>query len=417
LKIWLINAYGNLPNEGWSEYRTTLMAKALSDAGHNVIWWVSNFEHRSKKFRSSDWKDIEIDNNFIIRIVPSTAYYKHISIARIRYEIRFCKNILKKAKEINEHPDFVIVGEPALFTNHIIKKLLLTLKSQLIIDIIDLWPELFKILLPKYLVKYDKIIFSPLYLSRKLFLKKAKAIVAVTNDYLEIGKKDSKAKYYETIYLGFNSSKLKKNYPIELTNEILKQYKIDFKTSNDFFVIYAGTLSNNYDINSILLTSLKLQLDNNNNIKIIIAGDGPYKEEIISFIKKNNLNNLFFIGRIDNETLEYIYSVCDLALCTYVKNSSVSIPMKFYDYISSGLPILCSLNREIGQLIKTHNIGRIYLSENYIDMHNQIIDLSTKPSLISIMKKNSYNLASSFIYEKQYYKIVDLIDKMVIDKL
>jgi hypothetical protein len=416
LKIWLINAYGNLPNEGWSEYRTTLMSKALSDAGHNVIWWVSNFEHRSKKFRSSDWKDIEIDNNFTIRIVPSTAYYKHISIARIRYEIKFCKNILNKAIELNDFPDFVIVGEPALFTNHIIKKLVSTLKSQLIIDIIDLWPELFRILLPKFLVKYDKIIFSPLYLSRKLFLKKADAIVAVTNDYLDIGKKEAKAKYYETIYLGFNSSKLKKDYPIELTNSILKNYKIEPKSNIDFFVIYAGTLSNNYDINSILLTSLKLKVNNNINIKIIIAGDGPYKDSIIDFIQKNNLNNLFYIGRIENETLEYIYSVCDLALCTYVKDSSVSIPMKFYDYISSGLPVLCSLNREIGQLITKYNIGRFYISENHIDMYKQIISLSSNPSLINSMKKNSINLSSSFTYEKQYYKIVDLIEKMVIKK-
>ncbi len=416
MKIWLINAYGNLPNEGWSEYRTTLMSKALSDAGHNVIWWVSNFEHRSKKFRSSDWKDIEIDNNFTIRIVPSTAYYKHISIARIRYEIKFCKNILNKAIELNDFPDFVIVGEPALFTNHIIKKLVSTLKSQLIIDIIDLWPELFRILLPKFLVKYDKIIFSPLYLSRKLFLKKADAIVAVTNDYLDIGKKEAKAKYYETIYLGFNSSKLKKDYPIELTNSILKNYKIEPKSNIDFFVIYAGTLSNNYDINSILLTSLKLKVNNNINIKIIIAGDGPYKDSIIDFIQKNNLNNLFYIGRIENETLEYIYSVCDLALCTYVKDSSVSIPMKFYDYISSGLPVLCSLNREIGQLITKYNIGRFYISENHIDMYKQIISLSSNPSLINSMKKNSINLSSSFTYEKQYYKIVDLIEKMVIKK-
>ena len=110
MKIWLINAYGNLPNEGWSEYRTTLMAKALSNAGHDVIWWVSNFEHRSKKFRSTDWKDIIINNNFTIKIVPSTAYYNHISIARIKYENQY----EKEAKFVLQNSRKSLNGERTL---------------------------------------------------------------------------------------------------------------------------------------------------------------------------------------------------------------------------------------------------------------------------------------------------------------
>ena len=186
MKIWLINAYGNLPTESWSEYRTTLMANALSEAGHDVVWWVSNFEHRSKKFRSKGWEDIRINENFTIKIVPSTSYFKHISFARIKYERTFCHNLYLKILEINEKPDFIIVGEPALFTSDIISKLIKKLNTRLIIDIIDLWPELFKIFLPKSLKRFEKIIFWPFYFRRTLFFKKEDAILALSNDYLEL---------------------------------------------------------------------------------------------------------------------------------------------------------------------------------------------------------------------------------------
>jgi glycosyltransferase involved in cell wall biosynthesis len=413
LKIWLINAYGNLPTEGWSEYRTTLMANALSEAGHEVVWWVSNFEHRSKKYRSESWKDIRINDNFTIKIVPSTSYIKHISFARIKYERIFCHNLYNKILEIDERPDFVIVGEPALFTSDIISKLIKKLNTRLIIDIIDLWPELFKIFLPNYLKRYERLIFWPFYHRRNLFLKKADAIIAVSNDYLELGKKYSNANFYDTIYWGLNSKRIENLFLKENIDSVFSEHLIPIKKVNDFFVIYAGTLGENYDIFSILQAALNLQLKDIRHIKIIIAGDGPLKNTIINFIHENNLKNLFFIGRINNDTLHCLFSECDLSLCTYVSNSTVSMPIKFYDYISAGLPILCSLKREIGSLILKYKIGLVYISEDAVDLEKKMYELSINRPLIKEMKNNANNLAFKFSYKNQYQKIVDLINKMI----
>lgn len=412
MKIWLINAYGNLPTEGWSEYRTTLMANALSEAGHEVVWWVSNFEHRSKKFRSEGWRDIHINENFTIKIVPSTSYLKHISFARIKYERTFCHNLFYKIVEINDRPDFIIVGEPALFTSDIISKIIKHLNTRIIIDIIDLWPELFKIFLPNSLKRFDRLLFWPFYYRRSLFLKKADAVIAVSNDYLELGKKYSHAKFYETIYWGLNSKRLEKVYSNEQIDIEFTKYKIPSKKPTDFYLIYAGTLGENYDISTILNVALNLKIKEQDNIKIIIAGDGPLKNTITNFILEHNLQNIYFIGRINNEALHCIFSVCDLSLCSYVSNSTVSMPIKFYDYISAGLPILSSLNREIGSLILKHNIGNLYTSENFLELEKKIIYLSNNRSIVNEMKLNTKNLAREFSYERQYQKIVNLINKM-----
>lgn len=412
MKIWLINAYGNLPSEGWSEYRTTLMAKTLSEAGHDVVWWVSNFEHRSKKFRSEGWKDVRVNEKFLIKIVPSSSYHKHISFARIRYERIFCKNLYKKVCETNETPDCIIIGEPALFANDIIIRLVKRLNTFLIIDIIDLWPELFKIFLPKWLIKFEKLIFLPFYKKRSWFLRKSDAIIAVTNDYLEIGKKNSNAKYYETIYWGLNSNRLRVKYDKKQVELEFNRYKIPLKKQNDFFIIYAGTLGENYDISSILNVALSFKNKKLDHFKIIIAGDGPLKEFIVDFVKSNDLNNLFFIGRINNDSLHCIFSQCDISLCTYVKDSTVSLPIKFYDYLSAGLPILTSLEREIANLISQHKIGLLYESENFHDLENKIFYLSWNREILNSMRENVFNIADIYSYENQYQKLIKLIDKI-----
>jgi hypothetical protein len=49
--IWIVNPYGTLPSEGWRDYRSYMLAKALANRGYQVLWWISDFEHRSKTRR------------------------------------------------------------------------------------------------------------------------------------------------------------------------------------------------------------------------------------------------------------------------------------------------------------------------------------------------------------------------------
>ncbi len=121
MKIWIINPYGNIPGEGWRTYRTTLIADAFAAKGHDVVSWVSNIQHRSKEKRAETWKDIQINPNYLIKIVPSVPYSSHISWARIKYERTYAKNLRERAlghgawgNEKLEEPDLIILGEPAL---------------------------------------------------------------------------------------------------------------------------------------------------------------------------------------------------------------------------------------------------------------------------------------------------------------
>ena len=67
----------------------------------------------------------------------------------------------------HDEPDVIIIGDPSLFFSKYVTRYLKNRSSKLIVDIIDLWPELFKVTLPKYISKYHNYIFYLLYQRRK----------------------------------------------------------------------------------------------------------------------------------------------------------------------------------------------------------------------------------------------------------
>ncbi len=407
--IWLINPYGNIPGEGWREYRFNMIGRALSHAGYNVRWFVAAFEHRSKTKRKVNISGITITDHYKISIIDTTTYKKHISLKRISFERNFAKNIIKSLDSFSENPDLLIFCEPAIFVTDIYKQISKLTNSPYIIDILDLWPEIFLNLFPSFLKKYSPIILYPLFKIRKNFFLNCIGFTAVTSDYLKIGRSIVTNKKSKLIYIGIPES--------NITSCSKKIYDFcTLKKSNQVWLIYAGTLGHNYDILSIISLAKKIKTKNIFNVKIIIAGDGELKSKIESAILNDNIDNLIYIGSVSSEDLPFLYKACDIAICSYSKKSFVSIPLKAYDYFYFGLPIINSLELELSNIVKIENVGVQYISENYESMLDSFLFLYNNPDIRSIMSKNAKLLSNKFLYENQYPNYVKFVDQIMKEK-
>ena len=409
--VWIINPYGNIPGEGWRDYRSTLIARALAKSGHKVVWWVSNFEHRSKKFRSLSWEDIQVNSNFLIRIVPSTPYSSHISLSRIRYERTFARRMCERASE-SLPPDVIILAEPAIFISPAIIKLIRCWKTKLVVDILDLWPELFQITLPVVLSGLGKLIFFPLYMRRAALFRRADAIVGATKDYLQVALSIVDKRISEVVYLGVDVRGIQDDMQLLSGNPFTEGLGELSKSSQEIWTIYAGTLGNNYDIKTIILAA-ELLVHQNPLVKILVAGDGPLKAGVLAAIKGKNAKNLIYVGALSAQQLTYLYGFCDIALSTYVAGSTVSMPLKAYDYIAAGLPIINSLNRELGDIIRDKDIGLQYISEDPVSLVGAIQKLAENLKMRKSMSANAKRLALSFNESDQHKKFVDVVEAVV----
>ena len=406
--VWIINPYGSLPDESWATYRSTMLARCLVDRGYEVTQFISNFEHRSKTFRSTGHEVLYPQPGYTIHVVPSIRYSSHVSLRRIRYERTFARNLIQLVKGA-EPPDFVILAEPSLFYYDILlSRWLPAAETLLILDVIDIWPELFELVLPASVRPLSVLLLAPLYHWRKRLYRRADAIVAVARNYLEIARRQTRRTdvLFEVVYWSYDTRRLDAGRPADPAVKHL----IATKSPGEVWVVYAGTLGQNYDIEAIIDVAERLPLDlqNRTRVRFIVAGDGPQK----SLLEKHANHDLVFLGRLGAADLSVLYQRCDVALCTYKGESTVAMPIKAFDYLRYGLPIVNSLGRDLGELIRTHEVGVNYDSDARSSLYRAVERLVTDDQFRSRCSANARRLAQEFSSDAQYPKFANVLDRL-----
>lgn len=410
MKVYLSNPYGTIPGEDWREYRFYLLAKSLESEGHEVVWFTSTFSHHFKRERSNKSKIISISDNLKIHLIKSRPYKNNFSFGRIFRDLTYGINLMKTLKKDYTKPDLFFVGDsPVLFyfpsywyckNNRI----------PYIVDQMDLWPELIVNSFSKIYRPLVNLFCAPIYIVRKKVFDNCVGFISLAKKYLDIPISISNnilEKPHAVIYNGIDVDEFRAQMGI------IDSYidtKLGKKNENEIWFIFAGTLGPSYDIKTILEGFLIL---NNIKCRLIIAGDGSERVYVETFIKKNKLDNVKYIGKISKESLPYLYSKCDVGLNSYGAFSNVEMSDKFYDYTAAGLVVLNSLKGEVMYYVDEYNIGYNYQASNVESFLNKL-QLILNGGNIDLIKKKSFQLGSSFDQKTQldnFLQFTKLVNK------
>ena len=411
MRIWLINPYGPIPGEGWRDYRFTLLGEALAERGHDVIWWTGNFSHHFKWFRSESWKDIVVASGFTIRLVPTTSYEKNISLGRIRFEATFAWNLYKRTVKL-EAPDCIVGTDPSQIVGFLSTRLAKKFCVPLFLDVFDLWPELFILAFPRVLRPFAPMILWPLYWLRKSNLQNATAITALCETYLRVAREQAlnvDAARFLTVFNGIDVAGFRAAANDEAPTII---DWLGYKRASEVWAVYAGSLGNNYDIQTLLRAACELE-QRNSPLRIWIAGDGPFRSQVKEFIETHHLENLTYLGKLEPRKLVNLYRVCDIGICPYAPDSNVGMADKAYDYMAAGLPIINSLRGELENLLRDRRIGLQYKAGEPGSLAHALECLATDESHRKELARNSYDAAMQFDKRVQYPRFVDFIEKVL----
>lgn len=397
MNIWLITDGEILPTvNNAKKMRTWRLGEALSQRGHDVIWWSSNFFHIKKEKVSEDNIDVKINDNFKAKLIDAGVYKKNISLKRIIHHRKLAKYFYKEALK-QEKPDIIVVSLPSL---ELVEKAVRygeTFSVPVIIDIRDMWPDIFrdyfKNLLFKIIISFvTNIIFYRLPRN----LKKAAGIVAISNFVLAWGLSKvevSTRKFLKSnvFYTGYDES-------LELIgagNQIESQDNL----SGKIVFVFIGTFGNTYDLESVLRVAHRFQIEGNNKFHFIIAGDGNKREKLEETAK--NLKNLTLLGWVDKEESQRLLRKANVYLMPIL---NVSLPNKFFEALFFGIPILHSIEGEAKDFTDKYNIGYYYQKNNFEELYNGIKFFGDDISTINIMRRNALEL-----YAKKFQSSVNTI--------
>ena len=138
-------------------------------------------------------------------------------------------------------------------------------------------------------------------------------------------------KEVETIYIGVDDKKF--NPELLDKEKILKEYKIN--PNGKFIISYICRIAEQKRP-YLFIEIVKELRKRREDFLIVIAGDGPYLQEVKNRVKKYNLNeNVKFLGNI--KQTEKVYKISDLTVNCSIKEG---LALTSYESLSMGVPVV-----------------------------------------------------------------------------
>jgi glycosyltransferase involved in cell wall biosynthesis len=410
-KIWLINYYA-MPPKLESRLRTIKFAHYLGQAGYNVtIFSCSLMHNKSVDLIENNSKYIERSYDDINFVHIKSVKYKSNGLMRLISMFLFHVRLHFISKKF-EGPDIIIhaamppFGFPTYFTSR-------RFKARYIVEVQDLWPESF---VTFGFVKKGNIFLNLSYLVEKWLYKKADEIV-----FSMEGGKD---------YLIEKKWDLANGGPIDLQKvhyinngvdlQDFDNYKDNYRIEDDdllnetiFKVIYLGSLRLSNNVKALIDAAACLQ--DYQNIKFFIYGDGDDRLFLERFVSENKLNNIIFKQKwMDPEYVPYVLSKSSLNVLNYFPNDIVRFggsQSKLFQYLASGKPICSNIQMGYCQIAK-YNIGvakNFSSSQEYADAILSIANLDKK--MYNEMCLRARNLSKEFDYKILVSKLLHILEK------
>ena len=177
-------------------------------------------------------------------------------------------------------------------------------------------------------------------------LGKILAGIIARSDYMSCNSSDLKE---ELVKSGINPEKIdyviygvnndKVHFSAEKRAAVRKKLRIE---DNTILLLMIGRFIPKKGF-STAFRSLKYLVKKHKNVKLAVIGDGQLKNEYISILKKDHtLDNVIFLGYVNNDELAGYYSACDIFLMPSEKKPADGLNTVVPEAMACGRPIVAS---------------------------------------------------------------------------
>ena len=403
MKIWLLQSSEPMPvvNSDIRLFRTGMLAEELSKSGHDVLWFANSFEHYTKKQMFNNDTMIVITDNYKLFLPYGRAYKKNISFSRIINHWMITRKFKKQSK-LTDKPDLIYASFPIIGYAYEAVKYGVKNNVPVVVDIRDLWPDIFNHNLPKLLSLIGSPYIRHMDRKTKYILKNCYAINGTSEEMVQWGLNKAgreKNKYDRSFYIGYEKCSGK--------GTIANDKIIDKKKFN---ISFFATINNQFNYNLIYEIALELN-KRDKNIVINICGDGPKLNLVKEEMAK--LENVKILGWLSMDKLQKVLSNSDLGLAPYNNtfDFQMSVSNKFAEYLSYGLPIVITCLGNMKSILEEYNCGFGSLDVNMIC--DYILEIKSNKKEYKRESLNAKALfESKFVASKIYKAMVDYIEEV-----
>lgn len=405
--LLLFPHYGNL-NQGGS-LRSSQIGNYLVRKGYDVTVIAPGIDLRTAKLfpevEGRLYSDRDIDGVRVLMPWCLENFRKNMP-RRLFFEVLFAVAsifLMLKAKK----PDVVIAAYPPAVLPSISLFISKLQKISYIFEIRDLMADALAV------NKYSR---------NKIFNKIAKIIEIYVNrsaDHIITVSEGIKKAIMKEGIPSFKITVVKNGYEPQVFKDIDKSIipRKEFDWKDKFVVVYAGALTQSYDIPT-LIKAAELTKDDN-QILYAIIGEGERKQSYMDYCSRNKLDNVTFISLKPRKMMPNILSSANVGVHLFPDDPlwDYVLGNKPFDYLGSGLPMIYSGRGDTADLVLDAGAGFVVHPERPNELAEKILWLKKNPEIATKMGQKGKLYVETFCNRfRLLEKLEEVIDKTVATK-
>ena len=274
-------------------------------------------------------------------------------------------------------PDVIICAWPTIDLAFAAVKFGRAHKIPVILDIRDLWPDIFYERITAKTGLPFKRYFFPWERMGKGAMQNADAVISITQGILNWGQHRF-ARELNGRDRVFHQSQSAIPAPEDIA--FWKDKGVDLNTPKTRLV-WSGTLISDLDIQTLLIAIETLPEAAARELEFVFCGSGDLTPQIDTLAKR--LPHVVFVGWVSQGALSALYARSHIGMMCYLDrfDFQLSIPNKVVDFTRSSMRIMTNLSGEMQRVLGPDNLLIPYPTGDADALRDKLIEVAESPAL------------------------------------
>ena len=409
MRIWLVTTGEPLPTDASDcrLLRTGLLADVLTGRDHDVLWWTSTFDHSHKKQRSDRDVTIRVRARYKIRLLRSVGYQHNVSIRRWFDHTQLARRFKDSATA--EHvPQIIVCSLPTPQLAIAATRYGKALGVPVVLDVRDLWPDIFLDVLPGWLQPAGRLLVRPMAHVVARACSRASGIIGITPAFVKWGADcagRSLGPYDRDFPLGYADAvpSLERIHAADRRWDDI----LGIRDPDDFVICCFASSGRVLDLDSVRRAAILIRPEK--RVRFVLCGhfqkldsDEPWPTNVVC------------PGWVGSAEIWTLLQRSAAGVIPYRSRFDFrqSIPNKVYEYLSASLPILSSLRGTVESLLRDFDCG--YTFDTPAELASAIESLINSPDRRAQMSRNARAIfAARFDANHVYGDLADYLERLV----
>jgi len=362
-----------------------------------VIWWTSSFDHFKKRQIVASNQEITARPGLRIRVIKAPGYRRNVSLARLRDHREVSRRFLEWASHDLERPQVIVSSLPTVGLCRASIRLGKRWNVPVLVDVRDLWPDIFTEVVPRPARSAFKLLLTPLFRECQAVCRQATAIVGTTEEFLQWGlvrAKRSRTNFDAVVPFVYPENQFT---PEQVANALQFWQNLGILPNEQKLVTFVGSMGRQFRLDAMIRCAHRMTAKDP-SLRFALCGQG---ENLESYRRQAAGNPAIVLpGWIDAAKIKVLLQRTSIGFDPMPNRYDflANINNKAVEYLAGGVPILSTPGEgTLARLLCNTGTG-----ESIAEQDDQLLERSLTRMLENREKLQEMKVNASRLYKDHF---------------